>query len=269
MLAKRVISAAIIFLAFVLVTFWGGWFFTISISVVLAIGAWEFWHIFQQGGYIPNPFILIAGSFLLPISRSMDNDQYAILCLSILIMLAAFAAVIDYEKGKQNASISFIITIGGLVYIGLLGSNLVALRFLPDGLHWVLLIIPAVAMGDISAYFIGNAFGTHKIAPHVSPGKSIEGYFGGVAAASLYGLLYGNFIHLYTAPITLLNGAVSGFLLGSISPMGDLVESMIKRQFKLKDSSNLIPGHGGILDRIDTSLIGATISYMLIKILWC
>jgi phosphatidate cytidylyltransferase len=267
MLTKRFLSAAVIILAFVLITCLGGWVFTLSIAVILTIGAWEFWRIFQQGEYAPNFLILIGGSFLLSISRAIDHDQYTTPCLSVLVMLAAFTAVIDHEKGQQNASISFSITIGGLAYIGLIGSHLISLRFLPDGLYWTLLAIPAVAAGDVSAYFIGNAFGKHKIAPRVSPSKSVEGYLGGVAASSLYGLLFGTFIHPYVSQITLINGIGLGFILGSISPLGDFVESMFKRQFKLKDSGSLIPGHGGVLDRIDTLLIGTLISYLLIRLL--
>jgi phosphatidate cytidylyltransferase len=136
--------------------------------------------------------------------------------------------------------------------------------FLPNGQWWLLLSISIISFSDSGAYFIGSRFGKHKMSPRVSPKKSWEGYFGGILAGLLGGALVGLLFHQFNSSINLINGIVLGATLSVITPLGDLGESMIKRQFNLKDSSNLLPGHGGAMDRIDTWVWAVCISYYLI-----
>jgi phosphatidate cytidylyltransferase len=132
---------------------------------------------------------------------------------------------------------------------------------------WLLLVLPCVWLADSGAYFIGRSFGRHKLSPRLSPKKTWEGYIGGIFVGTLgaVGLVY--LWNIWAGPgfsITPLQGALLGFLLSAITTLGDLGESMIKRQSAVKDSSNLLPGHGGVFDRIDSWLWAAPIGYYFI-----
>ncbi|MAT43487.1 MAG: phosphatidate cytidylyltransferase [Anaerolineaceae bacterium] len=266
MLNKRLLTAAIIIPIGVGFIVLGGWFFTFFIAVVLAVAAWEYWHLYQLGGYSPNAPVLFASVILLVFFRYLFSFEGSDIILALSIMAAMAFHTLSYELKREHASIDFGITLGGILYIGWLGSYLISLRMLPDGLWWILLTIPTVGIGDAGAYFIGVRFGKNKMAPRVSPKKSWEGYLGGVLFSIIGGAGLGLLWHTQTDAITLTNGLILGTALGILTPLGDLGESMLKRQFNVKDSSNLLPGHGGFMDRIDSWLWAACISFY--TILW-
>lgn len=268
MLAKRILSAAIFIPACLLIVIAGGWLFIFSVCIVIGLAAWEFWNMFRQGNYAPSGYILIGGSIVLVIARAFPENDIAPMVLSGLIFLAMAFHTISYEKGVDTAGIDFCITIGGLTYVGWLGSYLILLRALPEGLFWIILSILGIGCSDMGAYFIGSKLGKHKISKRVSPSKSLEGFIGGLVSGTLFGFLFGIFLQNYSVKINGLNGLIIGMIVSLLAPLGDLGKSMLKRQFNLKDTSHLIPGHGGILDRIDTWLWAAAISYYLITFLW-
>ena len=155
-----------------------------------------------------------------------------------------------------------------MVYLGWLAIYIIALRHLPDGDWWMLTGLPAIWLADGGAFLIGRKIGKHKMAPRTSPGKSWEGYIAGIVfgawvqwdLAFLWGLV---------APeITPLRGLLLGGVISVLAPLGDLGESMLKRQFGVKDSGVLFPGHGGVLDRADSTLWAAVIGYLMITLLW-
>jgi phosphatidate cytidylyltransferase len=179
----------------------------------------------------------------------------------------------------------------GLVYIGLLMSSLVWLRGLnmykpaissnSDVVAWfsgriqvmpfrwadqgawlVLFVAACVWMTDTGAYFVGKAFGKHKLAPRLSPGKTIEGSLGGLGAALLTGALFGLWIHL-----PLRDGLAVGFIAGTMGQVGDLFESGLKREIGLKDFGSIMPGHGGALDRFDSLLFVAPLAFCYLHFL--
>ncbi len=132
-----------------------------------------------------------------------------------------------------------------------------------------MLVLPCVWLADSGAYSIGRAYGNHKMAPRLSPKKSWEGY----AASVFTGMIGGAFlVYAYSTfgnfagHITIFQGAVLGLLMGALPPLGDLGESMIKRQSGIKDSSDIIPGHGGFFDRVDSWLWGAVIGYYFLTL---
>jgi phosphatidate cytidylyltransferase len=162
------------------------------------------------------------------------------------------------------------VTVSGIVYIGWLGSYLLELRSLPDGIWWWFIVLPIIWAGDTGAYSIGSAYGKHKMTPRLSPKKSWEGFFAGVFTSVLVGAFFAyGFSTLEPRPlaglITPLQGGLLGLIIGVLAPLGDLGESMLKRQGGLKDSSNLFPGHGGFLDRIDSWIWGAVIGFFTIQ----
>ncbi len=147
---------------------------------------------------------------------------------------------------KHNAYVFF-----GFFYVGGLLAHLVFLRELPQGREWIYLVLLVTMASDTLAYFSGKALGKRKLYPAISPNKSIEGAIGGLAGA-VCGAVVAKF--WFMPGLGLLECLVLGLLLGPLAQVGDLFESMLKRSFEVKDSGALIPGHGGILDRLDSLL---------------
>jgi phosphatidate cytidylyltransferase len=141
-----------------------------------------------------------------------------------------------------------------------MGGHLVALRQVADGLRWLLLSLAITWLADTGAYFIGSTWGRRKLAPRLSPGKTIEGTLGGWLTGVVTGGLVAGLLEL-----GVVHGLALGMLIGVASPLGDLGISMIKRQVGAKDSGHLIPGHGGMLDRIDSILFTVVIGYYYVE----
>jgi phosphatidate cytidylyltransferase len=268
MLAKRILSAAVFIPACLLVVIAGGWVFILFAAIILGVGAWEFWSMFKETQFSPNRTILIVGTVGLVLSRAFPGNEPTAIIFSCLVLISLAYHTFDYERGGTNAGFELFFTLGGLIYIGWLGSYVVALRFLPEGLYWIILAILGVGFSDMGAYLIGSLIGRHKISARVSPAKSLEGYMGGILCAGLFGYFFGMLVHPLSIHITAMNGLFLASIVSVFALLGDLGESMLKRQFNLKDSSHLIPGHGGILDRVDTWLWAGVISYYLITMLW-
>ncbi len=153
--------------------------------------------------------------------------------------------------------------------IWILGSSWYALNIiynLPFGKYYFLLMLLFIWSADIGAYFVGRLWGKHKLAPHISPGKSIEGAIGGMMTALMVAAICGHFFYI-ALDIHYLNLMCLAFVTSWVSILGDLSESLIKRQAGVKDSGNLLPGHGGLLDRIDSLLSVAPIFAVLLLLL--
>lgn len=264
MLVKRLLVVNILIPAFVLFVVLGGWLYSVLILSSLVWAAWEYWRIFREGGYSPSLAVLIAGVTALALGRAVWSLQYSDIILSASVLTGMTAHVLGYERGKPRAAVDFGITLGGILYLGWLGSYLVSLRNLPNGMWWTLLVLPSVWLADSGAYLIGRRFGKHRLAPRVSPGKTWEGYFGGILFGAVGAVLLALLWQLKVAEITPLKGLIIGLALAVLTPLGDLGESLFKRQFGVKDSGNVLPGHGGIMDRIDSWLWAAVIGYYLV-----
>jgi phosphatidate cytidylyltransferase len=264
MLANRLKVAIILIPTGVGFIVLGGWAYTALVAIMLGVAAWEYWRMFAQGGYSPSPWILIPGVLLIVISRMLWGLKFNDLILSFLALAAMGVHTIMCEKDCKHPASDFSATISGLIYLGFLGSFLISLRNLPGGLWWVMLAIPAIALGDAGAFFIGRKFGRHPLAPKVSPHKTIEGYFGGLLFSIIGGLVLAWLWGFRYSEMSPVHGLVIGAVLGVLAPLGDLGESMLKRQFGIKDTSSIFPGHGGMMDRMDSWIWGAVISYYLI-----
>ncbi len=264
MLITRVKTALVLLVLGLTAIYLSGWTYFSFITIILLLAAREYSHIYHKGGFQPNTIIILATVSGLVLFRFLFDFQYndAILALSFLISMAVHT--IQNEKGREQAPLDFALTLSAIIYFGWIGSYFISIMFLPEGQWWLLLSIAIIAFVDSGAYFIGSRFGKHTLAPRVSPKKTWEGYFGGVFFGVLGGISIGLLFHQYVPSINLIHGLILGIILSIITPLGDLGESMIKRQFKLKDSSNLFPGHGGAMDRIDTWVWAVCISYYLI-----
>lgn len=268
MLANRIKTAIFIILIAVGFTVLGGWAFNIFIIALLALAGWEFWRLFSRGGYSPSLVLMIGGIIALTSSRALWDFEVSSTVATILILVAMVVHTVSCARGCKTPALDFAISMTGIFYLGWIGSYFIDLRSLSNGLWWILLVIPTIAIGDTGAYLIGSRFGRHLLAPLVSPKKTVEGYFGGLLFAILAGMLFAALWHACAPTITLLRGAITGAVLGLLTPLGDLGESMFKRQFQVKDTSNILGSHGGIFDRIDSWLWGAVIGYYLIVWFW-
>lgn len=161
--------------------------------------------------------------------------------------------------GELAGSVTRIaLMVTGFFYIATVASLVGLLRDFFEGSVWVLLLFAMTWSNDTFAYFVGHQWGRRKLAAQISPGKTFEGYWGG-----LVGTFFGFFLvsFLFSRPVPLGVGMVMALMVGLVAPLGDLSESLLKRSFGVKDSGHLIPGHGGILDRIDALLFAAPIVY--------
>jgi phosphatidate cytidylyltransferase len=254
---------------------YGGVFYFLVMAVFLTGSAWEYVRLYRAVQHEPHEIVTVGGVLVIATARFFIATtgslpaETAIFLFVVFILLAMAVHLFAFERGRNQAAIDFSITTAGIVYLGWIGSYLLDLRYLPEGLWWLMLVLPIVWAGDTGAYSIGAVYGRHKMSPRLSPKKSWEGYVAGVFTSVLIGAFFSfAFSSLGPQPlgglITPVQGGLLGFFIGAVTPLGDLGESMLKRQSGLKDSSNIFPGHGGFLDRIDSWVWGAAIGYFII-----
>ncbi len=266
MLVERTLVAIVILPIVILVIVAGGWVFALSVAVILGVSAWEYWRMVTNGGFQPSALVVIGGVALMALLRHLFDFPGSQFGASILILVTMAMCTRSYELSRNQPASDFAITLAGIFYLGWVGSYLISLRNLPNGEWWAFIALPAAWIADMGAYAVGRLFGKHKLSPRVSPKKTWEGYLGGIPFAILGCALLAAAFQVRVPEITPLKGAIIGLVISILAPMGDLGESMLKRQFNIKDTSNLLPGHGGFMDRIDSTLWAAVIGYYLVVV---
>lgn len=270
MLRQRLLIIFLLLPLWIYVIFEGEPVFAFVMMGALTIGVWEYRNIFRIGGYKPTDFALIASTVGFTALRTWFGFDWDLALLVILVLLSMFSHLVSYERGREQAGMDFLITVGGIVYIGLFGSYFVSIRNLPDGAWWLMVILIGVWLGDSGGYIIGKWLGQRKFAPRLSPKKTKEGYAGGIIFGTLFTplfvLLYRQLGLSVDSEITFTRALIIGIIMSVFTTLGDLGISMFKRTFGVKDSGAILPGHGGILDRIDSWLWGVVIGYYLITI---
>ncbi len=269
MLSTRVKAAAVFVPLVLILIYFGGWAFNAFIILVLLLAAREFSDVFGKLGYRPFTPLLAAGVLAFLLQRWFMGEEHLGWLLSALIILAGLTALIQYESGIKEAAAGFTANLAGMLYLGWLGGFFISLRALPDGLGWTLTALPATWLADCGAYFFGRWFGQRKFAPKVSPGKTWAGFGGGLLWGTLSGLLLvllWRTVGWLPSETPLWQGAAMGLVLSALTPLGDLLISLFKRSASIKDTGKLIPGHGGILDRIDTWLWAAMLGEFLVRL---
>ena len=269
---KRLLTSLVIAAVGLPAVIYGGVFYFLLMVAFLVGGAWEYIRLYRAVKFEPNELVTVGGVLVILTARFFFTD-YAIPVFVMLIFLAMAVHLFAFERGREQAALDFGITVTGLVYLGWIGAYLLDLRQLVNselGVWWFMLILPLVWAADTGGYSIGSAYGRHKMAPRLSPKKSWEGYFAGIFTSVAVGAFFAYaFTSLGPQPlrgwVTPIQGALLGLVIGALATLGDLGESMLKRQSGLKDSSNIFPGHGGFLDRIDSWIWGAAIGYFLVQ----
>jgi phosphatidate cytidylyltransferase len=196
------------------------------------------------------------GTLLVPLAGTGD---FPLFLAGVTLLFLFFAMLFLFRFGNLQTVMSRLgLLLLGFLYVSVLLSHIVLLRDLPFGREWVLLILLIVMAGDTGAYFTGISFGRRKLYPAISPNKSIEGAIGGLA-----GSVAGAFLAkwLFFQALSPADSLVLGLLIGTFGQIGDLFESMLKRSCGVKDSGRIIPGHGGILDRLDSLLFAFPLAF--------
>jgi len=259
MLKTRVLVAVVALPILVGLIVWGGWAFALLVAAALLIGGGEYSRLMRKGGFHAPEWLTLA-LVALPLGATwFDHSDWYEPGLAALLMLGMLEAVINMEQGRKQPVYDVGLAVFGGVYIGWLGRTLLAVRDMPEGAYLTLFLYGCVAISDSAAYFVGRRWGRRKLSPRVSPKKTWEGYWGGVVAAVIFGALAGELPD--SDVLTWDHGAMIGLLIGLLGTVGDLAISAVKRQVGAKDSGRLIPGHGGILDRIDSVLVAAALGY--------
>ena len=150
----------------------GGLAFVVFVTVVLSVAAWEFWRIFKGGDYAPSLVALVFFTGSAVIMRYLWGLQYFELWLGGLLLVSMFIHILQQQHGNNKAASNLALTVFGALYLGFLGSYAISVRFLEQGLYWVMLVFPTISLADSGAYIFGRLFGKHKILSVVSPKKS-------------------------------------------------------------------------------------------------
>lgn len=253
---KRVASAAVLLPIFVwAVVLAPGWVFPLVVVAAAGRAAWELARMLERGGRPVHKRLgvvvglAVTASFAAP----LENAVGAVTALAILVVLSAPLWTREGPATERTAH-----TLLGVLYVNWLLGYAVLLHALPAGAALVLFLVGVTWAGETAAYLVGSTIGRHRLAPVISPGKTVEGAVAQVAVSIVAAGLLGSWLLPACAMVWTLG---AGVLLGVVGQVGDLAESVIKRSVSLKDTGAIIPGHGGVLDRVDSLLFNAPVLY--------
>jgi phosphatidate cytidylyltransferase len=239
--------------------------FILPVGAAAALGGWEFYRLGTHAGARPLTVFGIIWGVLFVVAALFQVDwATASLLASAAVLPLIWLAVFRRETWLQ----SWGWTLAGILYLGWMVGHYVMLRQMDHGRELVILAIFTTFACDTSAFFIGRAWGRHHMTPRISPHKTWEGAAGGFAGAvaAAAALCYLLNLSDWTLPLSYLEAVGAGCLVGVAAQLGDLLESLLKRRAGVKDSGNLLPGHGGVLDRIDSLVFTGVIVYYFV--LW-
>ena len=274
-LAKRVASALVLAPVAVAAVWLGDAALATFLGVAAAAGAWEFYRISRGAGADPFDGAGIALAAVVPLVAHAERlyPQFDLpLTAPLLVVLALFAAAIWRRGVAGHPLLAVAATVLGVVYAAVPLGYGYALRYheyaVGRAAGSVVLLYPMLLTwaSDIGAYAFGRLFGKTKLIPSVSPGKTVQGSLGGLLCTVLVSLAYAHWVLRPVAQLAMAPwwAAAFGLVISVAAQVGDLVESMIKREAGIKDSSHLIPGHGGVLDRVDSLLFVLPVAYALL-----
>ncbi|MGH9177576.1 MAG: phosphatidate cytidylyltransferase [Acidimicrobiales bacterium] len=238
----------------------------VLVTAVVTMAAAEAYAVLRRAGYRPATLLGLIATVSLMFAAYSDGET----AIPLIIVLTAIFSFLWYLFGVVRArpTVNVAVTLFVFLWVGVLGSYAALLLALPDreGIAFLLGAIVATAAHDIGALFFGSQMGSRPLAPEISPNKTVEGLMGGMASAVfasvlLVGALPG--IHPWTSGKAL----ALGLMVAVVAPLGDLCESMLKRDLGVKDMGSLLPGHGGVLDRFDALLFVLPATYYLVKLL--
>jgi phosphatidate cytidylyltransferase len=280
-LTLRLITAGLLIPPVLFVCYVGGWPFVAVVIGFSLLGINEFYGLISAKGATPHRLLGNVAAGLLPAIASVGDASLATSALTATLLTLMILQLTKQEIREAIASVSE--TFFGVIYVAWLLSYAVSVRFIdvelgrrygvafdPQlGFFFMVFCLAAVVGSDAGAYFVGKRFGRRKLAPLISPNKSVEGAIGGVLAGGVLGLLVKAFFALFVpgdlAHDLRWSAAFGmGMVLAAFAVLGDLIESVLKRDAALKDAGTILPGVGGVLDRIDSALLGIPVMYYLL-----
>jgi phosphatidate cytidylyltransferase len=278
-LAQRVGSAAVLLPIAIAVVWWSPWAVAAAVVALIVVSLLEIYGAAEHAGYRPQRWLGLAIGLAVATAiyaGRLTGSDLTTGTLAAVTMVGLAAAL--PQHARKGILADWALTLAGALYIGALAAHIALIRLidtpllpgplrdagLAPGAGWVYFVCAVTWLQDTLAYFVGKSYGRHRMTPTLSPKKTWEGAAGGMAGAILGGVLA---ILICGLPVSPWVGVLLGIVGGVIGPLGDLVESMIKRQAGLKDAGHLIPGHGGLLDRIDSFLFTAPALYYLILLM--
>ena len=238
----------------------GGPPYTAAVAVLLAVSAVE---IFRAAGLrATDPLALCgaAGAALMAVTTHLEPAaRLGVLTALLMVSLTLLVIRAEVVEGFRR----WTAVLAGSLYVGVLGSHLVTLRSLDDGRDWLLLMLYTTFATDTGAFCAGRALGGRKLAPRVSPGKTVAGAIGGLLAGAVAAVALNAILGLGRNPWLML---ALGALAALAAELGDLAESLLKRSLGVKDMGHWFPGHGGVLDRMDSILFVAPVVYYAVRL---
>ncbi|MBF0746165.1 phosphatidate cytidylyltransferase [Gemella sp. 19428wG2_WT2a] len=252
----RIITAIVAITAFIPFLILGGNYFLFATIILSALSVYEITKICFS--YINKSVLLLANLFVISIffKNHMEYSTWLIIFLSIVFLLLA-EIIISSHKVKI-VDISTVLFLSGYVSVGF--YSLYSIRILD--ILWVLFLLLTIWVTDSLAYFGGMKFGKRKLSVNISPNKSIEGSLIGTMSALFVAIIFYLFTNVFN---NIFVAMIVTLLVSIVGQMGDLIESAYKREYGVKDSSNLLPGHGGILDRFDSIILSAPMLFVLLE----
>ncbi len=280
-LVQRVLAAAVGIPLAVLLIWLGGWWFSAAMIVVSTVALWEFYHLADSKHASANTSVGLIWALVLQGCFAMALDSVGTagtiwMGVALLVFVAGTLLTLGAEiwRAKENAILNTAVTLAGIAYVTIGFTTILFLRntasAADDALHWidtggalVLTLFVSVWSSDTLAYFTGLSIGKHKLLERVSPKKTWEGAAGGLVGA------VAGFVALSAMlmpSMVMVDAVACGVIVGVFGPIGDLAESWLKRDAVIKDSSHIIPGHGGFLDRFDSMLFAAPLVLIYLTI---
>lgn len=245
------------------ITVRGGVFFLLLVDLIIVLGLTEFFRLMEAKGIRPSRLLGYAAALAVSLHVFFGGPALTLVVTLILVLIMVREI---FRREVEKALSNIAVTVLGIMYVGWLGGHFVMLRELHGdmgpgldlGARLVFFATIVIAACDIVAYVMGIMIGRRKLVPHISPSKTWAGAVGGVLGGTAAGWLGAE---TFLPVITPLAGAILGFVSAVVGQLGDLVESLLKRDAGFKDSAQVIPGHGGVLDRIDSLLFTVPLLY--------
>ena len=266
-LTKRIMtSALIVTLVALVVFFFPNWVFSLLASAMIGIALMEFFSLVAKKNIFVYKYFGIIIGMCVPIIIyfQMGGEGYFTLEPFFIVIACFFIFVLQFiRRDSSQALASIAVTLFGLLYVAWFFSFFVKIKFLQNGMMLVAFLVLVTKMGDVGAYLVGNAIGKHNLIPRISPHKTIEGTIGGLAFSVMSAIASKSYLPAFSyAHLIML-----GVLLGILAQVGDLAESLLKRDCGVKDSGSILTGFGGMLDLIDSLLFTTPIFYFYIVVL--
>ena len=266
-LKKRVITSVLMTTLVVLVIFYSpNWIFSLVASAMIGVALLEFFNMVEKKGILVYKYLGVFIGMCVPAILYLQRgfEGYFALEPFFLVIASLFIFVLQFTRRDNSQALSGIaVTLFGFLYISWFFSFFIKLKFLPHGALLVSFLILVTKMGDVGAYLVGRSIGRHNLIPRISPHKTVEGTIGGL----VFSIVSAMASRLYLPKFSYWHLFSLGLLLGILGQVGDLAESLLKRDCGAKDSGKALSGYGGMMDLMDSLLFTAPIFYFYVLVL--